>query len=129
MGRYSGQVISWDVVNENMHFNFFESKLGDTTSLSFYTTTRALVSNVLIPLNHLGIELHRLIITFRKLNRFQMKVMMVHFNFFESKLGDTASSSFYTTTRALVSNVSLFLNDFDTIESPGDRASSPDNYL
>nr|GFD04139.1 carbohydrate-binding, CenC-like protein [Tanacetum cinerariifolium] len=68
MGRYSGQVISWDVVNENLHYNFFESKLGDT-----------------------------------------------------------ASSSFYTTARALDSNAALFLNDFDTIESPGDRASSPDN--
>nr|GEW45057.1 carbohydrate-binding, CenC-like protein [Tanacetum cinerariifolium] len=70
MGRYSGQVISWDVVNENLHYNFFESKLGDTASLSFYTTAWALDSNA-----------------------------------------------------------ALFLNDFDTIESPGDRASSPDNYL
>lgn len=70
MGRYSGQVISWDVVNENLHFNFFESKLGDT-----------------------------------------------------------ASSSFYKTARALDSKAALFLNDFDTIESPGDGASSPDSYL
>ncbi|GKA60172.1 carbohydrate-binding, CenC-like protein [Tanacetum coccineum] len=70
MGRYSGQVIAWDVVNENLHFNFFESKLGDT-----------------------------------------------------------ASSSFYTTARALDSNAALFLNDYNTIESPGDGASSPDNYL
>nr|GFC05691.1 carbohydrate-binding, CenC-like protein [Tanacetum cinerariifolium] len=70
MGRYSGQVISWDAVNENLHFNFFESKIGDTTSLSFYTTTQALVSNA-----------------------------------------------------------ALFFKDFDTIKSHGDRASSLDNYL
>ncbi|KVI01923.1 Carbohydrate-binding, CenC-like protein [Cynara cardunculus var. scolymus] len=70
MRRYSGQVISWDVVNENLHFNFFESKLGKT-----------------------------------------------------------ASSKFYTQARALDRNAALFLNDYNTIESPGDTKSSPDSYL
>ncbi|XP_027355480.1 endo-1,4-beta-xylanase 5-like [Abrus precatorius] len=28
VSRYRGQVIAWDVVNENLHFSFFESKLG-----------------------------------------------------------------------------------------------------
>lgn len=70
MRRYSGQVISWDVVNENLHFNFFESKLGWS-----------------------------------------------------------ASSKFYATARALDRNAALFLNDFSTIESPGDQKSSPDSYL
>nr|XP_018625197.2 endo-1,4-beta-xylanase 5-like [Nicotiana tomentosiformis] len=34
--KYSGQVIHWDVVNENLHFNFFESKLGQGASANFY---------------------------------------------------------------------------------------------
>ncbi|GJT02088.1 carbohydrate-binding, CenC-like protein [Tanacetum coccineum] len=70
MRRYSGQVIAWDVLNENLHFNFFESKLGEK-----------------------------------------------------------APSSFYTTARSLDRNAALFVNDFNTIESPGDGASSPDSYL
>ncbi|KAI3702324.1 hypothetical protein L6452_28058 [Arctium lappa] len=70
MRRYSGQVIAWDVVNENLHFNFFESKLGNT-----------------------------------------------------------ASSKFYAVARALDRNAALFLNDYNTIESPGDQKSSPDSYL
>ncbi|XVF44979.1 hypothetical protein PTKIN_Ptkin02bG0168200 [Pterospermum kingtungense] len=36
MSRYKGQVISWDVVNENLHFSFFESKLGKQASAFFY---------------------------------------------------------------------------------------------
>nr|XP_043630116.1 endo-1,4-beta-xylanase 5-like [Erigeron canadensis] len=70
MGRYSGQVISWDVMNENLHFNFFESKLGSDIS-----------------------------------------------------------SKFYKKAKALDRNTPLFLNDYNTIESPGDQDSSPDSYL
>ncbi|GKA38643.1 carbohydrate-binding, CenC-like protein [Tanacetum coccineum] len=65
------------------------------------------------------------LLEFTKLN----EVQNLHSNFFESKLGEAASSSFYTTAQELDSNAALFLNDFDTIESPGDAASSPDNYL
>ncbi|KAG8650628.1 hypothetical protein MANES_07G059100v8, partial [Manihot esculenta] len=36
MSRYKGQLICWDVVNENLHFDFFESKLGNTASAVFY---------------------------------------------------------------------------------------------
>ncbi|XVF01394.1 hypothetical protein REPUB_Repub04eG0084600 [Reevesia pubescens] len=36
MSKYKGQVIGWDVVNENLHFNFFESKLGKDASDTFY---------------------------------------------------------------------------------------------
>ncbi|KAJ9175133.1 hypothetical protein P3X46_013715 [Hevea brasiliensis] len=36
MSRYRGQVIGWDVVNENLHFNFFERKLGQNASAVFY---------------------------------------------------------------------------------------------
>lgn len=36
MSRYKGQVIGWDVVNENLHFNFLEGKLGPVASKTFY---------------------------------------------------------------------------------------------
>ncbi|CAK9315717.1 unnamed protein product [Citrullus colocynthis] len=36
MSKYRGQVIAWDVENENLHFNFFESKLGWYASGLFY---------------------------------------------------------------------------------------------
>jgi GH35 family endo-1,4-beta-xylanase len=34
--RYKGQLIGWDVVNENLHFSFFESKLGQYFSEKMY---------------------------------------------------------------------------------------------
>ncbi|KAK2429906.1 endo-1,4-beta-xylanase [Trifolium repens] len=34
--RYKGQLIGWDVVNENLHFSFFESKLGQDFSAKMY---------------------------------------------------------------------------------------------
>ncbi|KAL8540458.1 hypothetical protein ACS0TY_001892 [Phlomoides rotata] len=36
MSRYRGQLFHWDVVNENLHFSFFESKLGGSISTTFY---------------------------------------------------------------------------------------------
>lgn len=36
MNKYKGQLIGWDVVNENLHFNFFESKMGTNASALFY---------------------------------------------------------------------------------------------
>ncbi|XP_062177687.1 endo-1,4-beta-xylanase 5-like isoform X2 [Alnus glutinosa] len=36
MSKYRGQVIGWDVVNENLHHSFFEDKLGTTASARFY---------------------------------------------------------------------------------------------
>ncbi|KAM1760595.1 hypothetical protein ACFX12_003453 [Malus domestica] len=70
MGRYKGQVIAWDVSNENLHFNFFESKMGATASAEFYN--------------------------------------------WASKADDTAT---------------LFLNDYNTIEESGDKDSIPAKYL
>ncbi|KAL6531750.1 hypothetical protein OROMI_028113 [Orobanche minor] len=37
--RYKGQLFHWDVANENIHFNLFESKLGDDASTTFYQQT------------------------------------------------------------------------------------------
>ncbi|KAL1557918.1 endo-1,4-beta-xylanase 5-like [Salvia divinorum] len=36
--RYRGKFIHWDVVNENLHFGLFESKLGPDASRRFYQT-------------------------------------------------------------------------------------------
>ncbi|KAL2479576.1 Glycosyl hydrolase family 10 protein [Abeliophyllum distichum] len=36
MKRYQRQLIHWDVVNENLHFSYFESKLGNKASSIFY---------------------------------------------------------------------------------------------
>ncbi|TXG64104.1 hypothetical protein EZV62_011098 [Acer yangbiense] len=42
MSKYKGQVIAWDVVNENLHWNFFESKLGTKFSEVIYSKAHAL---------------------------------------------------------------------------------------
>lgn len=34
--KYRGQVIHWDVMNENLHFKFFESKLGANASTTYF---------------------------------------------------------------------------------------------
>ncbi|XP_042979311.1 endo-1,4-beta-xylanase 5-like isoform X1 [Carya illinoinensis] len=36
VSRYRGQLIAWDVVNENLHFSFFEDKLGDQNASAEY---------------------------------------------------------------------------------------------
>ncbi|XP_031256147.1 endo-1,4-beta-xylanase 5-like, partial [Pistacia vera] len=36
VSRYKGQLIAWDVVNENLHFSFFENKMGANASETFY---------------------------------------------------------------------------------------------
>ncbi|RDY07426.1 rsgI6, partial [Mucuna pruriens] len=36
VSRYRGQLIAWDVVNENLHFSFFESKLGQNFSAKMF---------------------------------------------------------------------------------------------
>ncbi|OMO63374.1 Glycoside hydrolase, family 10 [Corchorus olitorius] len=70
MSKYKGQVIGWDVVNENLHFDFLESKLGPNASANFYK-----MANDIDP------------------------------------------------------SVSLFMNDYNTLEESGDPASTPAKYL
>ncbi|KAL6213246.1 hypothetical protein ACLB2K_012693 [Fragaria x ananassa] len=36
MQRYKSKLIAWDVVNENLHWNFFDSKMGPNASAIFY---------------------------------------------------------------------------------------------
>lgn len=42
MSRYSGRVIGWDVMNENLHFKFFEDNIGPNASAVFYKIAQAL---------------------------------------------------------------------------------------
>ncbi|XP_020277250.1 uncharacterized protein LOC109851496 [Asparagus officinalis] len=70
VSRYRGQVIAWDVVNENLHFSFFEDRMGKGASGSFYQKASQLDPNTL-----------------------------------------------------------MFLNDFNTLEVPGDVMSTPAKYL
>ncbi|XP_021717249.1 uncharacterized protein LOC110685092 [Chenopodium quinoa] len=42
VSRYAGKVIAWDVNNENLHFNYFENKLGANISNVFFQKTRQL---------------------------------------------------------------------------------------
>lgn len=36
VSRYAGQLIAWDVINENLHFSFFEDKLGKNASSRYF---------------------------------------------------------------------------------------------
>ncbi|CAD6202520.1 unnamed protein product [Miscanthus lutarioriparius] len=71
VSRYAGQVIGWDVVNENLHFNFYEGCFGWDASTAFYAAARLL---------------------------------------------DAGSAL-------------MFMNDFNTLEQPGDMAALPARYL
>ncbi|CAL9071897.1 unnamed protein product, partial [Musa textilis] len=51
MKRYRGRVIAWDVVNENVHFSYYESQLGQNASSVFYQQAHQLDRNALMFLN------------------------------------------------------------------------------
>ncbi|KAK2971771.1 hypothetical protein RJ640_018460 [Escallonia rubra] len=51
MSRYAGEVIAWDVVNENVHFHFFEDKLGQNASAKFYKIAATLDQQATMFLN------------------------------------------------------------------------------
>ncbi|RHN64341.1 putative endo-1,4-beta-xylanase [Medicago truncatula] len=51
VSRYSGQLIAWDVVNENVHNRFFEDKLGKNASAVYYLTAYYLDSNTSMFMN------------------------------------------------------------------------------
>ncbi|CAF2031831.1 unnamed protein product [Brassica oleracea] len=70
VSRYKGQLVSWDVVNENLHFSFFESKMGAQ-----------------------------------------------------------ASYNIYALAHSIDPRTTMFMNEYNTLEQPGDSASSPAKYL
>ncbi|KAI4318437.1 hypothetical protein MLD38_032140 [Melastoma candidum] len=49
--RYKGQMIGWDVVNENIHFTFLEDKLGPDASGKFYAAANAIDATATMFLN------------------------------------------------------------------------------
>ncbi|KAF8013932.1 hypothetical protein BT93_I1712 [Corymbia citriodora subsp. variegata] len=51
MKRYKGQVIGWDVVNENLHFSFFEDKLGPKESANAYKIAKSIDPSTTLFLN------------------------------------------------------------------------------
>lgn len=51
ISKYKDQVIGWDVVNENMHFSFFEDQTGPNASAMFYNVAHALDPNNTMFLN------------------------------------------------------------------------------
>ncbi|KAF2294412.1 hypothetical protein GH714_010785 [Hevea brasiliensis] len=42
VSRYEGQLIAWDVMNENLHFSFYEDKLGEDASAEYFSTAHQL---------------------------------------------------------------------------------------
>nr|CAB3501690.1 unnamed protein product [Digitaria exilis] len=51
MSRYAGQVIAWDVVNENLHFSYYEGKFGSDASAAFYRKAHQMDGNALMSMN------------------------------------------------------------------------------
>ncbi|CAN6282948.1 unnamed protein product [Urochloa humidicola] len=51
VGRYAGKLIAWDVVNENLHYNFFESRLGPDASARIYGLVGQLDSDAILFMN------------------------------------------------------------------------------
>ncbi|CAA7025209.1 unnamed protein product [Microthlaspi erraticum] len=51
MKRYKGKLTGWDVVNENVHWDFFEKRLGVNASSSFYNLAYKLDPDVTLFVN------------------------------------------------------------------------------
>ncbi|XP_028767203.1 endo-1,4-beta-xylanase 5-like isoform X3 [Neltuma alba] len=51
VSRYKDQLIAWDVVNENMHFRFLESKLGNNASARIYNEVHKIDGETTLFLN------------------------------------------------------------------------------
>ncbi|KAL8061923.1 hypothetical protein ABFX02_02G114200 [Erythranthe guttata] len=59
VSRYSGDIIGWDVVNENMHNSFYEDRIGrPDASAMFYQIVRALDPQTPLFLNEYNILAH-----------------------------------------------------------------------
>ncbi|KAK7264164.1 hypothetical protein RJT34_31768 [Clitoria ternatea] len=51
VSRYKDQLIAWDVVNENLHFSFFESELGQTFSAKIFNQVHSIDGQTTLFLN------------------------------------------------------------------------------
>nr|XP_016441770.1 PREDICTED: probable endo-1,4-beta-xylanase C [Nicotiana tabacum]XP_016441771.1 PREDICTED: probable endo-1,4-beta-xylanase C [Nicotiana tabacum] len=52
--RYQGQMMHWDVDNENIHFSYLESQLGENATAYFYKKAHDMDSNAILFLNEYG---------------------------------------------------------------------------
>ncbi|XP_018448450.1 endo-1,4-beta-xylanase 5-like [Raphanus sativus] len=53
----------------------------------------------------------------------------LHFSFLEDKLGPKASYNVFAQAHALDPRTTMFMNEYNTLEQPGDSASTPARYL
>ncbi|XP_016440115.2 endo-1,4-beta-xylanase 5-like [Nicotiana tabacum] len=53
----------------------------------------------------------------------------LHFHFFEDKIGPQASGMFYHIAHVIDPNATLYLNEFNTLEIPGDIYAGPHKYI
>ena len=49
--RYKGRLIAWDVMNENLHFRFYEDRLGENASAEVYAMTYELDQSPVLFMN------------------------------------------------------------------------------
>lgn len=54
---------------------------------------------------------------------------MLHFNFYEERLGPNATLNFFETAHKSDPLATLFMNDFNVVETCGDGNSTVDNYI
>lgn len=54
---------------------------------------------------------------------------MLHFDFYEDRLGGNATADFFSTARRADPLATLFLNDFNVVEACDDLSSSADSYV
>ena len=55
VSRYKGELIAWDVMNENIHFHFQEDKFSENASSAAYTTDNKLDPKTKMFLNEFNI--------------------------------------------------------------------------
>lgn len=55
VSRYKGKVIGWDVINENMHYNFYDTHISPNASAMFFQIAHALDPETLLFLNEYSV--------------------------------------------------------------------------
>lgn len=55
VSRYLGGLIGWDVMNENLHYSFYEEKLGPNASAMFHQIVRAMDPGTPLHLNEYNV--------------------------------------------------------------------------
>ncbi|CAH1450462.1 unnamed protein product [Lactuca virosa] len=58
VNRYKGRLIGWDVMNENLHHNFFEKRLGKNASSMFFNRVHKIDPNAVLFMNEFNTTEH-----------------------------------------------------------------------